>query len=68
MSYTVIRFTPRATEILASVASVKVVRSIAPEHDNEAIRVIKTLPKFTPGRQNGQPARVWYTMPVGFSR
>ncbi len=51
-----------------SVGEVKVVRSIAPDLDNEAIRVIKTLPKFTPGRQNGQPARVWYTMPVGFNR
>ena len=68
MSYTVIRFTPRATEILASVGEVKVVRSVAPEYDHEAIRVIKSLPKFTPGRQNGQPVRVWYTLPVGFNR
>ncbi|MBR1726710.1 MAG: energy transducer TonB [Muribaculaceae bacterium] len=51
-----------------SVGEVKVVRSIAPDLDNEAMRVIKILPKFTPGRQNGQPARVWYTMPVGFNR
>ena len=34
--------------------------------DKEAIRVVKSLPKFTPGRQNGQPVRVWYTLPVTF--
>ena len=51
-----------------SVGEVKVVRSVAPEYDREAIRVIKSLPKFTPGRQNGQPVRVWYTLPVGFNR
>lgn len=51
-----------------SVGEVKVVRSITPDLDSEAIRVVKTLPKFTPGRQNGQPVRVWYTLPVGFNR
>lgn len=51
-----------------SVGEVKVVRSVAPEYDREAIRVVKSLPKFTPGRQNGQPVRVWYTLPVGFNR
>ena len=51
-----------------SVGEVKVVRSIAPDLDSEAVRVVKSLPKFTPGRQNGQPVRVWYTLPVGFDR
>ena len=48
------------------VGEVKVVRSVDKDLDKEAVRVVKTLPKFTPGRQNGQPVRVWYTLPVQF--
>ena len=48
------------------VGDVKVVRSVDKDLDKEAIRVCKTLPKFTPGRQNGQAVRVWYTLPVNF--
>ncbi|MBQ7691782.1 MAG: energy transducer TonB [Muribaculaceae bacterium] len=48
------------------VGEVKVVRSVDKDLDKEAIRVCKSLPKFTPGRQNGQPVRVWYTLPVNF--
>ncbi len=48
------------------VGEVKVVRSVDKELDREAIRVCKLLPKFTPGRQNGQPVSVWYTLPVQF--
>ncbi len=33
---------------------------------NEAIRVIKILPKFKPGIQNGKPVSVWYSLPVSF--
>lgn len=49
-----------------SIGEVKVVRSVSPEFDAEAIRLVKSLPKFTPGRQNGQPVAVWYTIPVTF--
>ncbi len=48
------------------VGEVKVARSVDKDLDREAIRVVKSLPKFTPGRQNGQPVRVWYTLPVTF--
>ncbi len=48
------------------VGDVKVARSVDKDLDKEAIRVVKSLPKFTPGRQNGQPVRVWYTLPVTF--
>ena len=48
------------------VGEVKVVRSVDKDLDREAVRVCKSLPKFTPGRQNGQPVRVWYTLPVQF--
>ena len=49
-----------------SVDEVKVVRSVDKDLDKEAIRVCKTLPKFTPGRQNGKIVPVWYTLPVTF--
>ena len=34
--------------------------------DREAVRVIKSLPKFTPGRQQGKPVKVWFQVPVVF--
>lgn len=49
-----------------SVGEVKVVRSVDKDLDREAIRVIKSLPKFTPGRHKGKAASVWYTLPVPF--
>lgn len=49
-----------------SVGNVKVARSVDRDLDNEAIRVCKKLPKFIPGKQNGQPVNVWYTLPVTF--
>jgi tonB family C-terminal domain len=49
-----------------AVTSVKTVRSVAPALDAEAVRVIKAMPKWTPGRQGGQPVRVNYNVPVSF--
>ena len=49
-----------------SIGEVKVVRSLHPDYDKEAVRVVKSLPKFSPGRQNGQVVAVWYTVPVNF--
>lgn len=51
-----------------SIGEVKIVRSVETALDNEAVRVIKSLPKFTPGRQNGKAVAVWYTLPVTFKR
>ena len=48
------------------IGEVKVVRSIDPEIDAEAVRVVKSLPDFIPGRQDGEPVAVWYTIPVSF--
>ena len=48
------------------IGEVKVVRSVDKDLDKEAVRVIKSMPKFTPGRQNGQAVSVWYTLPVTF--
>ena len=48
------------------VGEVIIARSVDKDLDKEAVRVCKSLPKFTPGRQNGQPVSVWYTLPVTF--
>ena len=44
----------------------KVVQSADNYLDREVVRVVKTLPRFTPGQQNGQPVDVWYVLPVNF--
>lgn len=48
------------------VGEVQVVKSLEPHCDAEAIRVIKSLPRFTPGKQQGKPVRVWFTLPVRY--
>jgi len=49
-----------------SVDKVEVVRQLDPACDREAIRVIRSLPKFIPGKQNGVNVSVWYTLPITF--
>ena len=49
------------------VGEVKILRSVSEEIDAEAVRVVKSLPKFEPGRQDGKPVAVWYTLPVSFN-
>ena len=49
-----------------SVGQVKVVRSKDPDLAKEAVRVVKSLPPFTPGKQNGIPVNVLYTLPITF--
>lgn len=50
-----------------SITDVKVVRSVDPSLDKEAVRVIKAMPKWTPGKQNGSAVRVKFTLPVTFT-
>ncbi|MBQ6652357.1 MAG: energy transducer TonB [Prevotella sp.] len=49
-----------------SVSNVEVVRPVAPMLDQEAVRVVSSMPRWTPGKNNGTPARVRYTVPVSF--
>lgn len=49
-----------------SVGEVKVLRGVDYNLDKEAIRVCKMLPKFSPGKQNGQAVNTWYTLPITF--
>ena len=49
-----------------SISDVKVMRSVDPSLDREAQRVVKAMPKWKPGKQNGSAVRVKYTVPVVF--
>ena len=49
-----------------SISDVQVVRGQDPSLDREAVRVIKTMPRWTPGQQRGKPVRVRFTLPVVF--
>jgi periplasmic protein TonB len=49
-----------------TVDQVQVIKGVDPSLDNEAIRVIKLLPAFKPGKQGGKPVNVWFNLPVMF--
>lgn len=49
-----------------SIDQIEILRSVDPSLDNEAIRVLKKMPKWKPGKQNGRPVRARFTMPVSF--
>lgn len=49
-----------------SIGQVKILRGKSPELDKEAMRVIKSLPKFSPGKINGHAVSCWYKFPVEF--
>lgn len=49
-----------------SLSNFKVLRSVEEHLDKEAIRVVKSMPKWKPGRQNGKVVRCKYTVPVAF--
>ncbi len=44
----------------------QVVESVSPVLDREALRVVKLMPRWNPGRRNGKPARFLYVLPVDF--
>ena len=50
-----------------SVINVKVVRGVDKNLDAEAVRVIKSLPKYKPGKQRGKAVRVMFTVPINFT-
>ena len=49
-----------------SITDVSVVKEVYPSIDAEAIRVVKSMPKWTPGEQDGKKVRVKFTMPIVF--
>lgn len=45
---------------------VGILKSVDPELDKEAMRVVNTLPAFIPGKQGGKPVPVWFRVPIRF--
>jgi len=50
------------------IGEVKVIRGVSdcPECDKEAVRVVKAMPLWSPGKNNGKPVKCWFTLPVNF--
>lgn len=48
------------------ITDVNVIKGLDPSCDKEAIRVVKNMPKWIPGKQNGRNVPVYYTLPVSF--
>lgn len=49
-----------------SVGQVQVIQSLESHCDQEAIRIVKSLPRFIPGKQMGKPVDSWFTLPIRF--
>lgn len=48
------------------IGEVKIVRSKDLDLDKEAVRIVKSLPNFIPGKLNGEVVDMWYTLPIKF--
>jgi TonB family protein len=59
----ILRFAVMAT---GKIDQVSVLKKVDPDLDQEAKRVIESLPDWTPGKQGGKPVNVWYSVPVTF--
>ena len=51
-----------------TINDIQVVRSIAPELDKEAVRIIQLMPKWIPGNHKGEIVRVRFTLPINFKK
>jgi protein TonB len=51
-----------------TLSAIEVVRGIEPNYDKEAVRIIKSLPRWEPGIHEGKPVRVKLRVPVRFKR
>jgi protein TonB len=59
-------FVSFVVDISGSISNVRVARGVDDSLDKEAMRVVKSMPKWIPGKQNGQAVRVSYTVPINF--
>lgn len=48
------------------IGDVNIVKGVAPSLDEEAIRVVRGMARFTPGKVGGENVAVWYTLPIAF--
>lgn len=44
----------------------EIIEGVSPELDAEALRVVSLMPAWVPGKQNGEPVKVYYTLPINF--
>ena len=59
----VVRFIVTKT---GTIDKVEVLRALHPDCDQEAVRIVKVLPKFTPGKYDNKPVSIWFTLPIIF--
>lgn len=50
-----------------SISNVRVAKKVFPSLDAEALRVVKAMPKWNPGKEKGKPVRVNFSLPIVFS-
>lgn len=50
-----------------NISDVQILKGIGGGCDEEVVRIVKTMPKWNPGKQNGTPVKVYYKMPVTFA-
>ncbi len=56
-----------AVEKDGTISAITVLRSVCEALDEEAIRVVKAMPKWKPGENNGQPCRSYFQLPITFA-
>lgn len=49
-----------------TIDQISILRGLAPSFDEEALRILKIMPKWNPGKQGGKPVAIWYTFPIRF--
>ncbi|MDE6769479.1 MAG: M56 family metallopeptidase [Muribaculaceae bacterium] len=49
-----------------SISDPRLVHGVSPSLDQEALRVVKTMPKWTPAKVNGKPVASWFNLPISF--
>jgi periplasmic protein TonB len=49
-----------------SISQAHVAKGVTPDLDAEALRVVRSMPKWNPGKQRGRAVKVWYTIPIYF--
>ncbi|WP_163356529.1 energy transducer TonB [Dysgonomonas sp. 25] len=60
-----IRVTARfVVEKDGSIKDIKILRGVCPSHDRAVVDLVKGMPYWIPGKQNGREARVYYTLPI----
>ena len=59
-------FVTFVVEVDGSISNVRVLRGIGSGCDDEAVRVVKSMPKWVPGKQRGVPVRVQFNLPINF--